>query len=168
LSVGLRPDLFATLMLTMSGFAATFTAIAYIGPVAAEIAGIMGAGVAGLQALIGVGSIIGIVIGGRFADRAHAMHMVTLTFVTSALALSGYSWLTWPDVNYPATLPLLGIIMVAGAAALFARTPLIQARLVRLDPSSANVLLALNGSMVFAGQGARCRDRYPFGDDHWA
>ena len=91
----------------------------------------------------------------------------TLTFVTSALALSGYSWLTWPDVNNPATLPLLGIIMVAGAAALFARTPLIQARLVRLDTSSANVLLALNGSMVFAGQGARCRDRRTHRESFW-
>jgi len=98
LSVGLRPDLFAMLMLTMIGFAATFTVIAYIGPVAAEIAGVEGAGVAGLQALIGVGSIIGIVIGGRYADRAQAMHMVSATFVTSAVALSGYSWLTWTGV----------------------------------------------------------------------
>jgi len=151
----------------MIGFAATFTVIAYIGPVAAEIAGVEGAGVAGLQALIGVGSIIGIVIGGRYADRAQAMHMVSATFVTSAVALSGYSWLTWTGVNNPATLPLLGISMVAGAAALFARTPLIQARLVRLDTSSANVLLALNGSMVFAGQGARCRDRRTHRESFW-
>jgi len=43
--------------------------------------------------------------------------------------------------------------MAIGAAALFARTPAIQARLVKLDPPSTNVLLALNGSMVFAGQG---------------
>jgi len=42
LSVGLRPDLFAMVMLTMIGFAATFTVIAYIGPVAAEIAGVGG------------------------------------------------------------------------------------------------------------------------------
>lgn len=153
LSIGLRPDLLATLMLTMIGFAATFTVIAYIGPVAARIAGIEGAGVGGLQALIGVGSIIGILIGGRYADRAEAMNMVTASFVVSAVALSAYSWLTWTGVDHPVTLPLLSVVMVSGAAALFARTPAIQARLVRLDPSSTNVLLALNGSMVFAGQG---------------
>jgi len=153
LSIGLRPDLLATLMVTMIGFSATFTVIAYIGPVAARIAGIEGIGVGGLQALIGVGSIIGIVIGARYADRPEAMQMVTASFVTSAVALSAYSWLTWAGANHPVTLPLLIVAMVTGAAALFARTPAIQARLVRLDPQSTNVLLALNGSMVFAGQG---------------
>ena len=35
----------------------------------------------------------------------------------------------------------------------FRADPCNSARLVRLDPQSTNVLLALNGSMVFAGQG---------------
>jgi DHA1 family inner membrane transport protein len=44
--------------------------------------------------------------------------------------------------------------MVAGSAALFARTPVVQARLVAaVDPAARPVVLALNGSMVFAGQG---------------
>lgn len=153
LMIGLRPDLLATLLLTLIGFAATFTVIAYIEPVAKRVAGIDGAGIGGLQALIGVGSIIGIVIGGRYADRPAAMKMVTGTFLMSTIALSAYSWLTGFGVGNPLTLPLLAGAMMAGSAALFARTPMIQTRLVQLNLTSTNVLLALNGSMVFTGQG---------------
>ena len=151
--IALRPDIAATLALTAVGFAATFTVIAYIQPVAFRIMGIDGAGIGGLQALIGVGSIFGVFIGGRYADRPNAMRMVAATFLVSILALSGYSWLTRLGADHPLTLPLLIASMVTGAAALFARSPAIQTRLIGLDPPSANVLLALNGSMVFAGQG---------------
>jgi len=48
----------------------------------------------------------------------------------------------------------LGIAMAIGAAALFARLPIIQTRLVTGSPVDARgVVLALNGSMVFLGQG---------------
>lgn len=43
--------------------------------------------------------------------------------------------------------------VITSAAALFARSPAIQSRLVSLDMPSMSVVLALNGSMVFAGQG---------------
>lgn len=153
LLAGLRPDVLATLMLTGIGFAATFTVIAYIAPVAMLIADVEGEGVGGLQALIGVGSIIGIAIGGSQADRPDSLRLVMASFGVSALALSVYSGLVGAGPNHPFTLPVLSLAMIAGAAALFARAPVIQARLVRLDPKSTNVLLALNGSMVFAGQG---------------
>jgi MFS transporter, DHA1 family, inner membrane transport protein len=153
LAIGLRPDILATLAMTGLGFAATFTVIAYIQPVALRIGGFDGAAIGGLQALIGVGSIVGIVIGGRYADRPSAMMMVAATFLVSVVALSGYSWLMRLDVGDLLTLPILATCMVTGAAGLFARSPAIQTRLVSLDMPSMNVLLALNGSMVFAGQG---------------
>lgn len=148
-----EPATARTLLLTLLGFAATFTVIAYIGPVAAHVADLHGAEVGGLQALIGVGSIIGVAIGARSADRPSAMAMVTASFAVSALSLSAYSLL---PISRLAGLPLillLSLAMVAGAAALFARTPAIQARLVARAPEQAAVLLALNGSTVFVGQG---------------
>lgn len=147
------PSVRRTLLLTLLGFAATFTVIAYIGPVAAHIAGVHGVGVGGLQALIGVGSIFGILVGARFADRSGARAMVALSFAVSAVALSLYALLPVSGLSGAALVSLLALAMVAGAAALFARTPVIQARLVALAPDNAAVLLALNGSTVFVGQG---------------
>lgn len=153
LRLALRPELAPTLALTCIGFAATFTVIAYIAPIALVIAGIEGAGVGALQSLIGVGSIIGIAIGARYADHSSAMLMVLVSFGVSAVALATYSGLTWLGSDHPGTLPALSLAMVGGAAALFARSATIQTRLVNLEPASSSVLLALNGSLVFAGQG---------------
>ncbi|MBA4783526.1 MAG: MFS transporter [Rhizobiales bacterium] len=138
---------------TLLGFAATFTVIAYIGPVADHVAGLHGSEVGGLQALIGVGSIIGILIGARSADRPNATAMIASSFAVSALALSLYSLLPLGGLGGPLLIVLLGLAMVTGAAALFARTPVIQSRLVGGAPDNAAVLLALNGSTVFVGQG---------------
>ncbi len=153
LVVGLRPSVAGPLLLTCIGFAATFTVIAYIAPVALAIAGLEGAEVGGLQALIGVGSLLGIAIGARFADDGRAFLLVAASFLVSAVALSLYSILGASQADDPVRLALLGAAMVVGAAALFSRTPAIQAQLVRRAPERASVVLALNGSMVFAGQG---------------
>ena len=152
-AIGLRPDVALTLALTAVGFAATFCVVAYIAPIGAHVAGVRGAGVGGLQALIGVGSIAGVVFGGRLADREDGAPLILMTFAASAVALCLYSVIPMLGLDYRAALGLLIVGMVAGSAALFTRTPLIQARLVRLDPEQTQVLLALNGSMVFAGQG---------------
>lgn len=153
LAIALDPPVARTLALTLLGFAATFTVIAYIGPVAAHIAGLRGAEVGGLQGLIGLGAIVGIVVGVRFADRHDAGSMIAASFGVSALALALYSLLPLTGLAGVALIGVLGLAMVAGAAALFARTPVIQSRLVGLAPEQASVLLALNGSMVFVGQG---------------
>jgi MFS transporter, DHA1 family, inner membrane transport protein len=159
-----RPDVALPLTLTLLGFAATFTTIAYVGPVVTAISGLTGSGVGAMQALIGIGSIIGIVLGIRTTDSPQAGRVLVFSFVVSALALSLYSLLMSGDPGDPAAPVLssprglvilaLSIAMVMGAAALFARTPIIQARLVAAAPPTARpVILALNGSMVFLGQG---------------
>lgn len=87
------------LMLTLIGFAATFTVIAYVGPIVTAISGLTGSGIGAMQALIGVGSIAGIVIGGRSADRPETGQFLAASFLVSAFALSGYSVLTGVDVQ---------------------------------------------------------------------
>jgi DHA1 family inner membrane transport protein len=162
--VALRPEVRGPLLLSMAGFAATFTIVAYVGPVVTAISGLTGSGVGAMQALIGVGSILGVVLGARFADRPATARLLTASFVVSAFALLAYTLLmARPEAAVLAPLisgPRAGIIaalslaMVAGAAALFTRTPVIQASLVRVAPHDARgIVLALNGSMMFVGQG---------------
>jgi predicted MFS family arabinose efflux permease len=107
-----------------------------------------------MQALIGVGSIAGIVLGGRAADRPGTRRFLAGTFLISAVALSAYSALMGLEAQRSWVIALLSLAMIVGAAALFARTPVIQTRLVAAAPVPARpVILALNGSMMFAGQG---------------
>jgi len=140
------------LALTAMGFAATFTVIAYVGPVVTAITGLSGSGVGAMQALIGAGSLIGIWLGARVADRTAVRGPLTASLLVSAAALAGYGVLLTGALSPAAALAPLGLLMVAGAAALFARTPVIQTALVRLAPEARPVVLGLNGSAVFAGQ----------------
>ncbi len=145
----------ANLALTLLGFAATFTTIAYIGPIVTAISGLTGSGIGAIQAMIGVGSIAGIIVGARSADGPGARRVLVLGFGISALALAAYSALMLAPIG-PGILAtaLLAGATATGAATLFARTPVIQVRLVGASPEEARpVVLALNGSMVFLGQG---------------
>ena len=149
-----QPAVAVPLVLTMMGFAATFTAVAYVGPLVSAIADLSGSGVGAMQGLIGVGSIVGIVLGGRMADRPGTAGWLAGSFFVSVFALSSYSLLLGTGLPRGVTLAALSLAMVAGAAALFSRTPVIQTRLVAVAPSETRaVVLALNGSMVFFGQG---------------
>lgn len=65
-----RPVL-GRLGVTVASFTATFATIAYLGPTAARVAQSRGFGVGLFQACIGAGSIVGILLGGRLADRPH-------------------------------------------------------------------------------------------------
>jgi DHA1 family inner membrane transport protein len=154
-----RP-VYSHLSLTLAGFAATFSVIAYVGPVVTAIAGVTGAGVGAFQILIGLGSVVGIILGGRAADRPNAGRVLVTTFLVSAVALSSYSALMLgPAV--PAgriagvpVLVALAVGMLIGASSLFTRTPILQARLLAVTrPEARPVVFAVNGSMVFFGQG---------------
>ena len=118
-----------------------------------RISGLEGAGIGLMQALIGVGSVVGVVLGGGAADRPGAGHALALSFPVSVLALASYSLLMALDLPPAPAIGLLAAGMVAGAAALFTRTPILQARIVAAAPEARTTVLALNGSMVFVGQG---------------
>ncbi len=160
LSIVRERPVHAHLLLTLVGFAATFTVIAYVGPVVTAITGLTGSGIGVMQMLIGLGSIVGIVVGGRSADRPGTQRVLVLSFLVSAFSLASYSALmTGPGVAAGAIasapiLVMLAVGMVLGASALFTRTPIIQERLLAVSrPEARPVVLALNGSMVFLGQG---------------
>jgi MFS transporter, DHA1 family, inner membrane transport protein len=160
----LQPAIVQNLAMTLIGFAATFVSVAYFGPVITGITGLAGSGIGAMQALIGVGSIVGIAIGAISADMPISTRVLTVSFVVSALSMALYSLLMltasveatqlFTSGFGAAVLGLASIGTIAGAAALFARTPVIQVRLVNAStPDVRPVALALNGSMVLLGQG---------------
>ncbi|MGK7867612.1 MFS transporter [Falsiroseomonas sp. E2-1-a20] len=147
------PAVAPALALTLVGFMATFCVTAYLGPLLGALVGFSGAGVGAMQALIGLGAIAGVVAGGRWADRSSAWGPLLASFLLSAAMLSLFGVLLLLPLPQGVTLALLVPATTLGAAALFLRAPVVQLRLVAAVPAHRPVLLALNGSMVFAGQG---------------
>ena len=137
--------------LTLLSFTAIFAAIAYVGPIVTRLTGATGGAVGGFQALIGVGSLVGLVLGARLATRPLAAVTAGL-FVVIALAqaLLGLGVALRPGPTAGLLITVVGIAV--GAAALFALMPIVQSRLAATAGSAATVAFALNGSMVFAGQ----------------
>lgn len=154
LAVAFDIRVLANLMFTLTAFAATSCSIAYIGPVVTAISGLEGKGVGLMQALIGGGMIAGVLVGGVVADKTHSTRAVTSAFVVVGLAQVLLTALMVMD-QPGAPLPALGLALalLLGAGALFALSPIVQTRLVGVAPHALNVVLALNSSAIFLGQG---------------
>ena len=133
-------------------FAANMTLNLYIAPVVRVGAGVTGAGVGVFQAMIGVGSVIGLWLGGRAADRDAGKAWIMQGFSIQALAMCVHFAATHHAL--PAGLPsqaLVAFAIVLAATALFSMTPVIQSRIIQMT-DGAPVGLALNGSVIAFGQ----------------
>ncbi|OXE35883.1 MAG: hypothetical protein CGW95_11190 [Phenylobacterium zucineum] len=146
------PTVWPFYLTTFMTFAANMTLNLYIQPIVRVGAGVTGAGVGAFQAMIGVGSIAGLALGARAADKNAGRGWILQGFAIQATAMSVHFAAThhampagWPS----AALVALGIFLAA--TALFSITPVIQARLIQAT-GGAPVALALNGSVVSLGQ----------------
>lgn len=138
--------------LTVLGFAAAFTIVAYLGPIINRLTGVSGAGVGVLQAFIGVGSLVGLAAGGLAADRRMIRAGLMIAFAVMALDMSVYTWaLGLPP--HTTTQPLVAGLIFLLATTMFAAVPMNLAQLSQLAGGAAPVALALNGSLVSLGQG---------------
>jgi predicted MFS family arabinose efflux permease len=133
-------------------FAANMTLNLYIAPIVRVGAGVVGAGVGVFQAMIGVGSILGLSLGGRAADRGAGKAWVLQGFVIQGVAMSLHFSATHhvAAAGWPSWILVASAIVVA-ASALFSVTPVIQTRLIQAT-EGAPVALALNGSVIALGQ----------------
>ncbi len=155
LRVALQGPVFRNLLLTVMAFTAMFCVIAFIGPVVTLISGLEGSSIGVMQAMVGIGSILGVAIGGRLADRANSHLAIACCVGLIGVTLVSYSALMINGVGLGETARrvLLAVMIMTGAGSLFAMTPAIQARLIMSAPTMRNVVLALNASMIFLGQG---------------
>ncbi len=104
-----------------ASFAATFAVVAYLGPVVTATTGLSGAWIGGLQAFIGLGSILGLSLsdrigtaeGSRASPQIMAVIAASMLIYLAAAALPAHPWLSAP----------LALTILTGAAALFALVP---------------------------------------------
>ncbi len=155
LSVVFRRAVAMPLCLSVLAFSATFTVIAFFGPVITTVTGRTGAGIAVMQSFIGVGSFVGILVGGRLADRATGPLTLPATFALIALSLLAVCALSlWPAVLPPPWLGgVLAGVITLNAAAMFGIGPILQTRLIDAAPHTRSVVMGLNAATVFLGQG---------------
>ena len=152
-SSALNADVLRWIALTLAAFAAAFTVVAYIGPVVTLATGVSGGAVGWFQTLVGVGSIAGVAIGGRLADKPGRMRSAALVFAVMTLTLSTYSLLVGRGPEAPGNAALLCLVLAFGAGSVFSLAAIVQAGLVEAAPQAGAVALALNGSAIFFGQG---------------
>ena len=143
------------LALTTGAFVAVFCVNAYIGPVLTRAAGLDGAGIAAMQVLLGVGSVLGVPLGGMLADRGSRPGAIVALIAAIVIAQPVYSVFmlvpAWSGTT--AAIVCIGLAMITASAVLFALGPILQDRLITLAPEERDVVLSLNASALFLGQG---------------
>ncbi|WP_372617890.1 MFS transporter [Falsiroseomonas sp.] len=151
-SVGriLRADILMVLATSLLAFSGLFCVAAYLGPIVTATTGIEGSGIGAIQIFIGLGSILGILVGGRAASGGPGLASGLMLLLAGALG--GYSLLlAFPPAGWHAV--PLALVVFSGSTALFALAPIMQMRLVDLAPQDRAVALALNGAVALGGQG---------------
>lgn len=150
-----RPRVAANVAITLCAFVAAFTVNGYIGPVLGRAAGLGGAGIGAMQVLLGVGSVLGVPLGGWIADRRPTLGAIALIIGAIVLAQPTYSVLMLVP-QWTATagaVAACGGAMLVASAALFALGPVIQQRLIDDAAGERDIVLSLNASALFLGQG---------------
>lgn len=154
LAVAFRPPVFVNLLFTVLGFMATFSTVAYMGPVISRVTGLTGSAIGALQLFVGFGAVLGVLIGGVLVAQARTTRPIAIIFGAILLVQIAFALeMRFGPWDILAALPVHALTILASAACLFAMGPLVQARLVACAPSASAVVLALNGSMIFLGQG---------------
>ncbi|MEO1080279.1 MAG: MFS transporter [Pseudomonadota bacterium] len=138
-------------LITMIGFCATFTTVSFIAPVITAFAGLEGAAIGGIQLATGVGSLLGLPAGAWLA-RLPARRALSILLATTAVTQLAFTVGMLQGFGV-AAVPLLLLVMAMGSAALFAMSPVIQTQLANTAGASATLAFAVNGSMLYFGQG---------------
>jgi predicted MFS family arabinose efflux permease len=142
-----RPGVAQMLALVGLAFAAVFATQAFVGPVAAQVAG---GGVAGLQGLMALGALLGVRVGVALAERFAARAVAAVLGAILVAALLQW-WLLAMSLHSPL---LQAAQVVLATAALFAVSPVLQVRLVAAAPDARGLVLAANFCAVSLGQAA--------------
>jgi predicted MFS family arabinose efflux permease len=141
------------LAFTMLAFAAIFCVTAYIGPVVASVTGFSPKQIGLMQSFVGLGSLVGVAIGGTIAGRTHSSIAVVAILTIVSLVSFAYTPLMSAHSLPPAlAVAALALLIFSGAAALFSLAPIIQVRLIDCAPRAPNIVLAMNAAMLFLGQ----------------
>ena len=148
-----QPAVVSVLALTAIGLGSGFVLFTYIGPLMGELAGFEAGGVSAMLLLFGLAAIVGNALGGYGADRWPYGPSVGAIFVVLALSFLLFS-LLMPLGGSPAAAFGAGAALVTWSVAGWALTPFQQYRLLNLAPRDGSIVLSLNASAIYLGQGA--------------
>lgn len=155
IGVAARPGVSALLTVTTLAFVAVFCINAFVGPVLTRATGLGGAGIGALQVALGVGGVIGVPIGGWLADRGHSAGAAVGILVVIAAAQAVFTLVLgvpgWAGTA--AAIAACGGALALASGALFALGPIQQERLLTVAGDERDIVLSLNASALFLGQG---------------
>lgn len=153
----------ACLGVTFLAFAAMFALVGFIGPAITATTGLGARAIPPFQMLSGVGCLLGLVLGARMARRASRSRArgqptggIGLALLFAGMGLSLIVLLHPLATGGGGVLGVGAMLLsvIIGPVALFATAPIVQTRLAETAGASATFAFALNGSMVYLGQGA--------------
>lgn len=142
LSALAKPQVWFALVTGMVGFGGMFATYSYIAPTMTTLAGLSERGVVGVLATYGVGMTVGVVLGGRLADRALKPTLV-LGLVALVLILGSFGVIVTTPVGAFVGVFLLGAI---GSVLL----PALQTRLMDVASEGQSLAAALNHATLNA------------------
>ena len=134
------PQVWLTLLIGAVGFGGMFAAYTYITPTLTTLAGFSEHAVTGLLAVYGVGMTVGMMFGGRLADRALARTLVG-GLVYAAVVLGTFGWLVSNQVS-----AVVGVFLLGMVGSLI--VPALQTRLMDVAHEGQSLAGALNHSTL--------------------
>jgi len=105
-----------------------------------------------VQMISGLGSFLGLVIGTRMVETGARGPLIWL-FLSIATAQTVFAMALIGGWTGQAGLAGSVLAMLIGSTSLFATAPIVQSRLAEAAGPAAILAFALNGSMVYLGQG---------------
>lgn len=139
----LQPRALVALIITATSQAAVFGAFSYIAPLLRDISGIDPAVVPAVLALFGIGSVVGVAIGGRFADR-HPLKTIGVGVIAEAVLLVAIAQMASSAVAVVLAVGLWGI-------ASFCISPALNIRLFTVAQDARTLAAATNVSAFNIG-----------------
>lgn len=152
LSAAREPAVVVTLSLTAIGLGAGFVLFTYIDPLLRGLTGYGGRGVSGMLLLFGVAAVAGNALGGYGADRWGYRRSCAIIFTVLAASLASFSLLA-PASGTFLGVAAVGVVLVLWSMAGWVLTPFQQYRLIEVSPRQSNLVLSLNASAIYLGQG---------------
>jgi predicted MFS family arabinose efflux permease len=150
IAIARRPDVLATLTVTVVMLAGAYTIYSYLAPFLQQSAGITGEAIALVLFLFGLGATAGNFISGAIADRIgprRVVRFVLTGLIIVFVSLSVVATFVPPHVARWIIVPAIVLWGFVG----FAFPAAQQAHIVALAPKLAPITLSLNASAIYLG-----------------
>src|SRR5690606_33759367 len=138
-----RPAVWFALLTGALGFGGFFAVYSYVAPLATEVASTSASFIPIALVVLGIGSTLGMLAGGRLADRG-AVRAILILFAALAASLVLLGLTAFSMVGL-----LAGVFLVGASAQ--ALSPAIQTRLMDVAGDSQTVAAAVNHSALNLG-----------------